>query len=72
METTPEAALRLSPDERLRLIERLWDSLVDERGDELALSPEIRAELDRRLEEHRASPNDTLSWAEVQHRVRNG
>lgn len=48
------------------------ESQPDKHTNELALSPEIRAELDRRLEEHHASPNDTLSWAEVQRRVRNG
>ena len=70
MDAAQAAALSLSPDERLRLIEQLWDSLVDERGNTLALSPEIRAELDQRLDAHRANPNETLSWSEIQRRVR--
>jgi putative addiction module component (TIGR02574 family) len=72
VEATEDAALRLSADERLRLIERLWDSVVDERGDQLELSPEIQAELDRRLAAHRRAPNETLSWSEIQRLVREG
>ncbi|MCA9680708.1 MAG: addiction module protein [Myxococcales bacterium] len=41
----------------------------DKRTNEPALSPEIRAELDRRLEEHHANPSATLSWSEVRCRV---
>jgi putative addiction module component (TIGR02574 family) len=37
---------RLSPQERLDLIERLWESLETE---SLALTPAQQAELDRRL-----------------------
>ncbi|WP_106391082.1 addiction module protein [Enhygromyxa salina] len=70
METAEEAALRLSGDERLRLIEKLWDSLVEKRGDHLEVSPEIRAELDRRLAAHRRDPTETLSWTEVKRQVR--
>ena len=69
MDAAQNAALALGPDERLRLIEQLWDSLVHERGNTLAMSPEIRAELDRRLDAHHANPNETLSWSEIQRRV---
>ena len=52
------------------LIEKLWDSLVEERGDQLEVTPEIRAELDRRSAAHRRAPDATLSWAEVKRQVR--
>jgi putative addiction module component (TIGR02574 family) len=39
---------KLSPDERLRLMERLWDSLNDQ---DVPLTVEQRTELDRRLDE---------------------
>ncbi|EDM77046.1 hypothetical protein PPSIR1_16135 [Plesiocystis pacifica SIR-1] len=70
MDAAQSAVLSLSPEQRLRLIEQLWDSLVDDRGDSLELSPEIRAELDRRLDAHRANPDETLNWAELQRRIR--
>ncbi len=65
MDTTAQALLALSSAERLRLIEALWESLVDEQGDALALSPEIAAELDLRLAEHRRDPDETLTWGQV-------
>jgi putative addiction module component (TIGR02574 family) len=70
MEATEQAALLLSVDERLQLIATLWDSLVDEVGDQLEVSPEIAAELDRRLEEHRREPKDTVTLAEFKEKMR--
>lgn len=55
-------------DLRLRLIEVLWDSLSDEAP--LEITDEVRAELDRRLAEHRRDPGATLSWDEIKRRVR--
>jgi putative addiction module component (TIGR02574 family) len=45
-DVAPELA-RLSPQQRLDLIERLWDSLKDE---DIPLTGAQRAELDRRIE----------------------
>jgi putative addiction module component (TIGR02574 family) len=70
MEATERAVLQLSVSERLRLIESLWQSLVDEVGNALEVSPEIAAELERRLEEHRRDPEDKRTWAEVEARIR--
>jgi putative addiction module component (TIGR02574 family) len=70
VDTTAQALLALSSAERLRLIEALWESLVDEQGDALALSPEIAAELDLRLAEYRRDPDGTLTWAQVQAMLR--
>jgi len=41
---------KLTPDERLQLIEELWDSLSAEERDAIPLTAEQEAELDRRLE----------------------
>jgi putative addiction module component (TIGR02574 family) len=70
VEPAEKAALALTPDARLRLIESLWDSLVDEVGDELPIDEATRAELDARLAAHDASPDDTLEWSELERRVR--
>jgi putative addiction module component (TIGR02574 family) len=66
-----EAALQLSREERLHLIEKLWESLVDEES-RLEVPDDVRAELDRRLAAHRENPDEALSWAEVKRRVRGG
>ena len=68
---TPNALLdeilRLPPEQRLQLVEDIWDSL--------AASPESvpvpewhRAELDRRLDD--PSEQAKLSWEDVQARLR--
>jgi putative addiction module component (TIGR02574 family) len=50
--------------DRIRLMNELWDRLVDQ-GHETELSEEMKAELDRRLAEDDAEPDDVVSWAEV-------
>jgi putative addiction module component (TIGR02574 family) len=52
---------RLTVAERIQLAEDLWDSLADA-PEVLALSEAQRAELDRRIEAHRAEPEAALSW----------
>ncbi|MFO0336210.1 MAG: addiction module protein [Pseudomonadota bacterium] len=55
---------QLGVDERLALIEALWDSIsADESA--IPVTDAQRAELDRRLAEHEANPNDVVSWDEV-------
>jgi putative addiction module component (TIGR02574 family) len=52
--------------ERLQLVEDLWDSIADEAPDvAVPVTPELAAELDRRLAEHRADPTSAISWDEV-------
>lgn len=65
-----KAALALDPAARLRLIESLWDSLVDGVGDALPIDDETRDLLDARLAAHDAAPDDTLSWDELERQVR--
>jgi len=65
--------LKLPANERVELAMTLWDSLTDEQREaELALSPEQRAELDRRWAEHLASPGSAVPWHEVRRKLRDG
>jgi putative addiction module component (TIGR02574 family) len=50
--------------DRIRLMNELWDRLVDQ-GHEPELSEEMKAELDRRLEEDDSAPDDVVPWEEV-------
>lgn len=52
----------LSPDEKVDLIDELWTSL---RADELALTPEQTAELDRRLERLEREGPTGVAWEDV-------
>jgi len=48
----------------------LWDSLSDaEREVELALTPEQKAELDRRWAEHLENPGSAAPWSEVRRKL---
>ena len=53
---------RLSVAERLNLVEELWDSIAAA----TPLTDAQCAELDRRLADHEANPDDVVSWEEVQ------
>jgi putative addiction module component (TIGR02574 family) len=60
---------KLSPEERLRLIEALWESLRRRPG-ALPLTPAQREELDRRLDEIDRGQSETIPWEEVKQRLR--
>ena len=61
-----EALRRLSVAERLQLVEDLWDSIAQDAPDEaLPVTPELAAELDRRVAEHEHEPNTALPWEEL-------
>ena len=55
---------RLSVDERLALVEDIWDTIAADSG-ALPLTDAQRAELDRRIAAHEASPEDVVPWEEV-------
>ena len=59
-------ALKLSPGDRLRLIEALWDTLSEE---DLPVTQEERALLDARLADLEANPGDQSPWSEVRARL---
>jgi putative addiction module component (TIGR02574 family) len=50
--------------DRLKLMDRIWAGLLGG-GHEPALTPAQLAELDRRLSEDDASPDDVVAWEEV-------
>ncbi len=55
---------RLSMDERLELMHEIWDSIAAEPG-RTHLTDSQRKELERRLAEHEANPEDLIPWEEV-------
>jgi putative addiction module component (TIGR02574 family) len=59
-------ALKLSPGDRLELIEALWDTLSEE---DIPVTPEERALLDARLADLEANPSDQSPWSEVKARL---
>ena len=59
-------ALKLSPGDRLQLIEALWETLSE--GD-IPVTGEERALLDARLADLDANPGDQSPWLEVRARL---
>ena len=61
-----EALLKLPSNQRADLAMALWESLDEaDREASVDLTPELAAELDRRLAEHLADPSTGISWEEV-------
>ena len=60
---------RLSVDERLALVEEIWASICTD-AKTLPLTDGQRAELDRRVAEDDAFPDDVMPWDEVKASVR--
>ena len=58
----------LSVEERIRLAQEIWDSIVDE-GLVIEPTKAQKAELDRRLAAHEANPDDVIPWEDVKHEM---
>jgi len=68
MASSPIDLRSLSIAERLALLEELWDSLASD-ASAAPITPELAAELDRRLADLSQSPDAGSSWADVRHRI---
>jgi putative addiction module component (TIGR02574 family) len=53
--------------DRIELVEALWESLPIQAS--APISPEQRAELNRRLDAYEANPEDVLTWNQVLERM---
>jgi putative addiction module component (TIGR02574 family) len=56
--------LKLTLDERLRLVEDIWDSIV-ECPDVISLTDAQKIELERRLDEYHDHPDTGSPWSSV-------
>ena len=66
-----EELRKLPVDQRIQLVEDLWDTIADDTlGESIAVSPELAAELDRRLQEYRSDPGSARPVEDVLARLR--
>jgi len=63
--------LSLSIPERIQLVEDIWDTIA-ECPEEVRLSDEQKAELDRRLDAYHRNPDEGAPWAVIRGRIRGG
>lgn len=64
-----EAIRKLSVEERLKLMAAIWDSLAEDEAD-LSVAKEALAEMERRLDELEAGPNQGVPYTEMLGRLR--
>ena len=67
LEKFPEVQ-KLSPSEKLQFVSELWNDLEAHPAD-LPVSPEIIAELDRRMEHFRQHPDQFTTWEAVKEKI---
>lgn len=68
---TLEELRKLPVEQRFQLVEDLWDSIADDTiGESLAATPELAAELQRRLQEYRSDPDSARPVEDVLSRLR--
>jgi len=69
MSSTAIDISRLSKEERLRLLEDLWESFF-QHPEDLPLTDAQRSELDRRIGAMEHDPSEAIPWDEVLRRIR--
>src|SRR5687767_11525143 len=62
-------ASKLSKDERLELVQDLWDTIAAE-PDDGNISDEERLILEERLRDHEANPQDVVPWEVARAEIR--
>ena len=66
---TKANVLGLSVSERIQLVEDIWDTIA-EVPEEVGLTDEQKAELDRRLDAYHRNPDEGSPWGMVRERIR--
>lgn len=62
---------QLSPSDKLSLVTELWDDLASQ-PDEIPVTPEQIAELDRRMASYRKDPTQVTTWEAIKSRILSG
>ena len=60
--------LKLSVEEKISLVETIWNSIDVEQGESL-LTKDQEDELDRRIKKHERGEGKTYTWKEIEERL---
>jgi len=60
---------KLSVAERILVVEEIWDSIAEDQS-ALPVTAAQRKELERRLRDHEAHPDDVEAWETVKARIK--
>jgi putative addiction module component (TIGR02574 family) len=55
---------RLTVEQRISLVQEIWDSIATE-VEAAPLTDAQRTELERRLADHQANPDDVIPWEQI-------
>lgn len=69
IKTTLNQIIALSIQDRIRLVQAILDSIAAEQ-DYLDLTDSQKQELDRRIDDYEANPDNVLTWEEVKASVK--
>lgn len=58
----------LSIDDRIELVDAIWEGIAAE-NEPYELTPEFKAELERRLDAMEANPGANLTWEQIKARI---
>ena len=64
-----EAILKLDVEERIRIVQIIWDSIADS-PDSVPLTDTEKAHIEKLVAEDDADPGDVMSWAEAKAQIR--
>jgi putative addiction module component (TIGR02574 family) len=64
-----EEILQLTPEERISIVEMIWDSLDSEQGNNL-LTQSQQEEISRRIEKHEKGESKAVTWEEIESRLK--
>jgi putative addiction module component (TIGR02574 family) len=67
--TTLTAIRTMNIDDRIRLVQAIWDEIAADR-ESAELTEEQREELDRRLADDEANPEDVVPWETIKAEAR--
>jgi putative addiction module component (TIGR02574 family) len=62
--TTLSEISRMTVEERIRLAQEIWEGIPPDSAAP-DLSDEMKLEIERRLREHEANPNDVIPWERI-------
>jgi putative addiction module component (TIGR02574 family) len=63
-----DSFLKLPPNERIRLLQKLWDMVADDVA-EIPLNEPTRRLLDERIQQHEENPTDVEPWEQTREEI---
>jgi len=69
MRDTFPQVFQLSVEEKLRLVQELWDDIADSHDADIPIPEEVFQELERRHANYLQTPDAGRSWEEVKERI---